>query len=153
MAILQQVVFKVENEEYGVEIMSVNGIERYMEVVKIPNAPDYVDGIINLRGEVLPVFSLRKKFHLEEIPKDDNTKIIVAYTNDMKIGFVVDSVVEIINIDDIDIEPTPKILTGIDRRYIKSVAKIGERMIILLDIGLIVTDEERISLGEVIEIA
>lgn len=153
MAVLQQVVFKIDNEEYGVEIMSVNSIERYMEVVKIPNAPDYVDGIINLRSEVLPVFSLRKKFHLDEIEKDEKTKIIVAHTNDMKIGFIVDSIIEILNIDETDIEPTPKILTGIDRRYIKSVAKVGERMIILLDVGLIVTDEEKLSLGKAIEMA
>lgn len=153
MAVIQQVVFKIAKEEYGVDIMSVNGIEKYQEVVKIPNAPEYVDGIINLRGEVLPVFSLRKKFHLEDIEKDDKTKIIVAFANDMKIGFVVDSVVEIISIDEADIEATPKILTGIDRRYIKSVAKVGERMIILLDIELVVTDEEKISLGEVIETA
>lgn len=153
MATLQQVVFKLDKEEYGLDIMSVNGIEKYQEVVKIPNSPEYVDGIINLRGEVLPVFSLRKKFHLQEKEKDDKTKIIVAYTNNMKIGFVVDMVVEILNIEEEDIEATPKILTGIDRRYIKSVAKVDERMIILLDIELIVTDEEKMSLGEVIEMA
>lgn len=153
MATLQQVVFKLDKEEYGLNIMCVNGIEKYQEVVKIPNSPEYVDGIINLRGEVLPVFSLRKKFHLSEKENDDKTKIIVAYTNNMKIGFVVDVVVEILNIDEEDIEATPKILTGIDRRYIKSVAKVGERMIILLDIELIVSDEEKMSLGEVIEMA
>lgn len=151
MATTQQVVFKIDKEEYGLDIMSVNGIEKYQEVVKIPNSPEYVDGIINLRGEVLPVFSLRKKFKLEDKEYDDKTKIIVAYTNNMKIGFVVDMVIEIINIDEDSIEATPKILTGIDRRYIKSVAKVEDRMIILLDIELIVSDEEKISLGEAVE--
>lgn len=151
MSVIQQVVFKISNEEYGVDIMSVNSIEKYQEVVKIPNAPEYVDGIINLRGEVLPVFSLRKKFHLEDTEKDERTKIIVAFADDMKIGFIVDSVTEIISIDEENIEKTPKLLTGIDRRYIKNVAKVGERMIILLDIELLVSDEEKISLGEIIE--
>lgn len=153
MATLQQVVFKIDKEEYGVDIMKVNGIEKYQEVVKIPNAPEYVDGIINLRGEVLPIFNLRKKFHLADRPTDEDTKIIVAFTNDMKVGFVVDAVAEIMNIDDSEIEPTPKIITGIERRYIKSVAKVGQRMIILLDIELIVTDEEKLSLGQVVETA
>lgn len=153
MATLQQVVFKLDKEEYGLDIMRVNGIEKYQEVVKIPNSPEYVDGIINLRGEVLPVFSLRKKFRLDAKEYDDKTKIIVAYTNNMKIGFVVDMVIEILNIDEDDVEATPKILTGIDRKYIKSVAKVDERMIILLDIELIVSDEEKISLGEVVEMA
>lgn len=153
MATLQQVVFKIDKEEYGLDIMRVNGIEKYQEVVKIPNAPDYVDGIINLRGEVLPVFSLRKKFHLVDKPINDETKIIVAYANDMKVGFVVDAVAEIMNIEESDIEPTPKIITGLERRYIKSVAKVEHRMIILLDIELIVSDEEKISLGQIIEIA
>ncbi|PKM93372.1 MAG: chemotaxis protein CheW [Firmicutes bacterium HGW-Firmicutes-1] len=152
MATLQQVVFKLDKEEYGLDIMCVNGIEKYQEVVKIPNAPEYVDGIINLRGEVLPVFSLRKKFHLTDKEKDDKTKIIVAFTNNMKVGFVVDTVIEILNIDEENIEATPKILTGIDRRYIKSVAKVEDRMIILLDVELVVTDEEKISLGEVVEL-
>ncbi|MBC7959979.1 MAG: purine-binding chemotaxis protein CheW [Vallitaleaceae bacterium] len=153
MATLQQVVFKIDKEEYGLDIMRVNGIEKYQEVVKIPNAPVYVDGIINLRGEVLPVFSLRKKFHLADKPINDETKIIVAFTNDMKVGFVVDAVAEIMNIDEEDIEPTPKILTGVERRYIKSVAKVADRMIILLDIELIVSDEEKISLGQFVEVS
>ncbi len=151
MAALQQVVFKIDKEEYGLDIMKVNGIEKYQEVVRIPNSPEYVDGIINLRGEVLPVFNLRRKFHLPAKEVDDETKIIVAYTNDMKVGFVVDAVAEIINIDEENIEKTPRILAGVNRKYIKSVAKVTNRMIILLDIDLLVSDEEKISLGQVVE--
>lgn len=151
MAALQQVVFKIDKEEYGLDIMKVNGIEKYQEVVKIPNSPEYVDGIINLRGEVLPVFSLRRKFNLPAKEVDDETKIIVAYTNDMKVGFVVDAVAEIINIEEENIEKTPKILVGVNRKYIKSVAKVEHRMIILLDIDLLVSDEEKISLGQLVD--
>lgn len=151
MAALQQVVFKIDKEEYGLDIMKVNGIEKYQEVVRIPNSPEYVDGIINLRGEVLPVFNLRRKFHLPAKEVDDETKIIVAYTNDMKVGFVVDAVAEIINIEEENIEKTPRILAGVNRKYIKSVAKVTNRMIILLDIDLLVSDEEKISLGQVVE--
>ncbi len=151
MASLQQVIFKLDNEEYGLDIMKVSGIEKYQEVVKVPNSPEYIEGIINLRGEVLPIYSLRTKFNLVDKTPDDETKIIVVNTNDMKIGFVVDSVVEILNIDEENVEGAPKLVTGISRKYIKSVAKQDHRMIILIDIDLIVSDEEKIELGEVVE--
>lgn len=151
MSALQQVVFRIAKEEFGVEIMKVNSIEKYQEVVHIPNSPEYIDGIINLRGEVLPVFNLRRKFHLPAINMDDDTKIIVAFANDMKVGFVVDSVAEIITIDDVDIEKTPKIFLGIERRFIKSVAKVEARMIILLDIDLVVSSEEMEAIEMVVE--
>jgi len=151
VASLKQVIFKLDNEEYGLDIMKVNGIEKYQEVVKVPNSPEYIEGIINLRGEVLPVYSLRKKFALEQKEPDDETKIIVVFTNNMKIGFVVDSVVEILNIEEEDVESAPRLVTGINRKYISSVAKQDQRMIILIDIDLIVSDEEKLELGEVLE--
>ncbi|MCF8019593.1 MAG: chemotaxis protein CheW [Vallitaleaceae bacterium] len=150
MATLQQVVFRLDKEEYGLNIMKVNGIEKYQEVVKVPNAPEYIEGMINLRGEVLPIFSLRKKFNLTDKPHDDDTKIIVVNTNGIKVGFVVDSVEEILQIEEEVIEVAPAIVAGINRKYIKSVAKVEQRMIVLIDIDLVVTDEEKISLGEVI---
>lgn len=150
MASIQQVIFRLDNEEYGLDIMKVNGIEKYQEVVKVPNSPEYIEGIINLRGEVLPIYSLRKKFNLVAKPIDDETKIIVTYTNDMKVGFVVDAVAEILHIDLDSIVDAPKIVAGINRKYIKSVAKQESRMIILIDVDLIVSDEEKIELGEAI---
>lgn len=150
MASLQQVIFRLDHEEYGLNIMQVNGIEKYQEVVKVPNAPKYIEGIINLRGEVLPIYSLRKKFNLELKEVNDDTKIIVVNTNDMMIGFVVDSVTEILQIEEDTIEPAPKIVTGVNRKYIKSVAKQEDRMIILIDIDLIVSDEEKAELEEVV---
>lgn len=151
MADLQQVVFKLDNEEYGLDIIKVNGIEKYQEVTKVPNAPAYVEGMINLRGEVLPIFSLRKRFNLEAKDINDETRIIVAMTNDIKVGMIVDSVSEIMNIDEEQIEVVPKLVAGIDRRYIKSVAKVDSRMIVLVDVDLLINDEEKISLGQVVE--
>lgn len=151
MSTMQQVIFKLDKEEYGLDIMKVITIEKYQEVVKTPNTPEYITGIINLRGSVLPVYSLRKKFNLKEKEPNENTKIIVTVTNDMKIGFIVDSVQEILNIDDKNIEEAPKIVTGINRKYIKSIAKMEERMVILIDIDLIISEEEQLELGKVSE--
>ncbi|WP_105618214.1 chemotaxis protein CheW [Vallitalea okinawensis] len=138
----QQVVFRLDNESYGVAIMKVYGIEKFQEILKIPNTPTYIEGVINLRGEVLPIYNLRKKFNLEEKAVDGETKIIITKANDMQVGFIVDSVSEIINIEDDVIEEAPKIITGIERKYIRSIAKVNERMIILLDIDLILSEEE-----------
>ncbi|MFP4698436.1 MAG: chemotaxis protein CheW [Eubacteriales bacterium] len=151
MGVVQQVVFKLDHEEYGLDIMNVYVIEKYQEVVKVPNTPEYIEGIINLRGEVLPIYSLRKKFNLKDIDNNEDTKVIVTYTNDMKIGFVVDSVSEIITIDEDDIQGAPRLVTGVHRKYIKSVAKLKDRMVILIDIDKIITDEEQRELGQVIE--
>jgi len=148
---LQQVIFKLDKEEYGLDIMKVNGIEKYHEVIKVPNAPEYIEGMINLRGDVLPIFNLRKKFNLEDKDKDEDTKVIVVRSEDIRVGFVVDKVVEIIDINEKDVEEAPPIVVGINRKYIRSVAKVEDRMIVLVDIDLLVTDEEKITLGEVIE--
>jgi len=151
MAVIQQVVFKLDKEEYGLDIVKVNGIEKFQEVVKVPNSPDYIEGMINLRGEVLPIVSLRKKFNLPKREYDDDTRIIVAMTDEIKVGLLVDSVSEILNIDEELIEVVPKLVAGIDRRYIKSIAKVDKRMIVLVDVKLLIDDEEKISLGKAIE--
>lgn len=151
MSTMQQVIFKLDKEEYGLDIMKVITIEKYQEVVKVPNTPEYITGVINLRGGVLPIYCLRKKFNLQEKEADDNTKIIVTVTNGMKIGFIVDSVQEILNIEDENIEETPKIVTGINRKYIKSIAKVDDRMVILVDIDLVISEEEQFELGKVVE--
>lgn len=151
MSSMQHVVFKLDHEEYGLDIMKVITIEKYQEVVKVPNTPEYITGIINLRDSVLPIYSLRKKFHLQEKEPDENTKIIVTVTNGMNIGFIVDGVQEILNIEDSVIEDAPKIVTGVQRKYIKSIAKLDERMVILIDIDLIISEEEQLELGKVAE--
>ncbi|TCT13786.1 purine-binding chemotaxis protein CheW [Natranaerovirga pectinivora] len=152
MSVIQQVVFRIDEEEYGIDIMKVFVIEKYQEVVKVPNTPEYIEGVINLRGEVLPIYSLRKKFNLNKRGIDDNTKVIVTYTNGMKIGFVVDSVQEILNINEENVEETPKIVSGINRQYIKSLAKVDKRMIILIDIDKIVSEEEQAELLQAAEV-
>lgn len=153
MESLKQVVFRLDNEEYGVDIIKVNGIEKYQEITKVPNAPEYIEGMINLRGEVLPIFSLRKKFNLTEKEYDEETRIIVAMTNDIKVGMIVDSVSEIMNIEADQVETVPKLVAGIDRRYIKSIAKVDTRMIVLVDVDLLIDDEEKISLGQVVDVS
>lgn len=139
MASRQFVIFRVNNEDFGVEISQVSSIEKPMEIFQIPNTPDYIEGLINLRGKVHTIFNLRKKFKLPVKEYDDNTKIVITNTNNLNLGFVVDEVNEIIKVDDDQIEETPKVIDGIDREYLKGVAKMGENLILLLDLGRVLS--------------
>lgn len=139
----KQVIFKLGNEEYGLDIMLVNAIEKYVDLVRIPNAPSYIQGIISLRGEIIPVFSLRKKFGLPEKEVDSNTKLIVMKSHDILMAYEVDEVKEILEISLSDISETPTIVKGPDTAYMKAVANINGRMLVLLDHNGIVSENEK----------
>ncbi|NLL70776.1 MAG: purine-binding chemotaxis protein CheW [Epulopiscium sp.] len=151
VAVQQQVIFKLDQEEYGLDIMKVHGIEKHQPIVKVPNTPDYVEGIINLRGEVHPIYNLRKRFNLAPKAVDDSTKIIIVNSNEMMVGFMVDSVTEIVQIEEEQIDPPPKLITGIHSKYIGGVAKLQDRMVILLDIDLILSEEEQKGIQTVLQ--
>ncbi|WP_250160177.1 chemotaxis protein CheW [Caloranaerobacter azorensis] len=118
MAEKQYVIFKIGNEEYGIDIMNVKEIGPYQKSVKVPNAPSFVEGIINYRGNVIPIISLHKRFNIEQKDIDNNTRIIVINLKDKQIGFIVDEASQTIRLNDKDIDPAPDIVAGIDSRYI-----------------------------------
>lgn len=142
----KQVIFALGNEEYGLDIMLVNAIEKYTDMVKIPNAPSYISGIINLRGDVIPVFSLRRKFGLPDKEKDDNSKLIVTKSHDILMAYEVDLVKEIIEIPSENLSETPVIVKNSNTAYIKCVANISGRMILLLDHDGIISTKEKESI-------
>jgi purine-binding chemotaxis protein CheW len=123
---IQLVIFKIEGEEFGVDITCVNGINKATDfnIVKIPNSPKFLEGIINLRGNVNPIYNLRKKFGLVQKEIDENSKIVIVYMNDVTVGFIVDEVTEILRLEEEDIEPAPRAVTGVDRKYITGVGKV-----------------------------
>jgi len=135
----QYLTFILDGEEYGVPILKVNGIQGWERTTPIPNSPDYVMGIINLRGEVVPIIDLRKRFGLEKIPYDSHTVVIVVRiggTNDKKrtVGLVVDAVADVHDIDQEQIHSTPEFGGKIDDNFVKGLGMIGEKMVILLEI-------------------
>lgn len=142
----KQVIFTLGEEEYGLDIMLVNAIEKYTDFVPIPNAPSYIRGIINLRGEVIPVFSLRRKFGLAEKEMDDNTKLIITKSNDIFLAYEVDAVKEILEIPAENISETPAIVKSIQTSYIQCVANINGRMILLLNHNGILSLKEQESI-------
>lgn len=132
--ILQLVSFKVGNEEFAIDILKVNEIIRFMEITKIPNSPTHVEGIINLRGKVVPVVSLRIKMGLPAIENDINSRIIVVELHNKIIGFKVDAVYEVLRIPRSITETPPDLVSNVNSQYITSVGKIDDRLLILLDI-------------------
>lgn len=142
MAELQLVVFKLDKEEYGVDIMQVQEISPYQNLTKVPNSPAFVDGIVNLRGDVIPVVSLKKKFNLMESPVTELTRLIVINNGNRRTGFVVDDASEVITISDKDVEEAPPMIVGADRKYIQGVGKLDKRILIILDLHKLLTEEE-----------
>ena len=138
--------FKLADQEYGLEILRVREIIGLMDITKLPRTPDFVKGVINLRGKVIPVIDLRLRFGLQEEAHTEKTCIIVvdiSRDNDMmQIGIIVDSVSEVLNVALDDLEPTPKFGISIDTDYILGMAKGKDSVRTLLDIDKVITKDE-----------
>lgn len=136
----QFVIFRLENEEYGIDILRVKEIKEMMRITRVPKAAQFVCGVINLRGEVIPVINLRKKFNLSEGEENNNTRIIIVSVDDITVGLVVDTSSEVLEISSDAIEDAPAGIGSVEQGYIYGIGKVGERIIILLDIVKIVTN-------------
>lgn len=135
---LQLVSFNIGTEEFGVDILKVQEINRMVEITKVPQAPNYVEGVINLRGKVIPIVDLRKRFSLELKEHDKNTRIVVVDIGGNIMGMIVDSVSEVLRLPASTIEPPPDIVTGVNSEYIKGVAKLEDRLLIFLDLSRVI---------------
>ena len=143
---LQLVSFKLGDEEFGVDIMQVQEIIRMQNITSVPNAPEFVEGVINLRGRVIPIIDLRKRFGLQEKPHDKSTRIIVVKVEEITVGLVVDEVSEVLRIPADTVEPPPPIVGGVESEYINGVGKLEDRLLILLDLSKTLSKEEKASL-------
>ena len=143
--------FKLAEEEYGLEILKVREIIGLMEITRVPRTDSFIRGVINLRGKVIPVVDLRLKFGMPKIEATDQTVIIVvqyAFNEiDFTMGILVDEVLEVISIDSDQIEPPPSFGSAIDTEFILGIGKTEKRVIFLLDIGKVLTNEESMGLS------
>jgi len=126
--------FTLGNEHYGVDILKVQEIRGYDSVTRVPDAPDYIKGVINLRGTIVPVIDLRLKLRLDEARYDAFTVMIVLNVDDRVVGIVVDSVSDVIPLNADQIRPTPEFGAAVDTRFISGIGTQDDRMLILLDI-------------------
>ena len=147
--ILQLVSFVLENEEFGIDILKVEEIIRIISITKIPNTPDFVEGVINLRGRVIPVIDLRTRLGHPRREHNNNTRVIVVNVNGMTLGFIVDSVREVLRIPKSITEPPPSITAGVNSEYITAVGKLENRLLILLDLEKVLDLKQKEELAEV----
>ena len=134
---LQLVTFRLGNEEFGIDIKKVQEINRMIDITKIPNAPSHVEGVVNLRGRIIPVVSLRTKLGFGLTEWDKSTRIMVVEIDGMTLGFIVDSVSEVLRIQDAKMEPPPSITGSSDAAYIEGVINLPDRILILLDLKVL----------------
>jgi purine-binding chemotaxis protein CheW len=145
--LIQLVSFTIGDEEFGVDILKVQEINRMLAVTRVPNSPEYIDGVINLRGKVIPIIDLRRRFQMERREHDKNTRIVVVELSGKVVGFVVDAVSEVMRIPKSVTEPPPPIVAGIDAEYITAVAKLEDRLLILLDLEKVLVNDEKEALA------
>lgn len=133
------VVFKLEGEEYGIDILRVKEIKEMLRITRVPKSPSFVRGVVNLRGEVIPVIDLRKKFNLQERKDTESTRIIIVTVDEITIGLIIDTSSEVLEIEKELIEEPPMAVSSIDHSYIYGIGKVNDRLIILLDVAKIVS--------------
>lgn len=140
--VLQWVTFQLEEETYGINVMQVREVLRYTEIAPVPGAPDYVIGIINLRGNVVTVIDTRARFGLMQGETNDNTRIIVIESERQVIGILVDSVAEVVYLRSSEIDTTPSVGTDESSKFIQGVSNRDGKLLILVDLNKLLSDEE-----------
>lgn len=145
---LQLVTFEVGGEEFAVDILSVQEINRMMEITRVPQSPPDVEGVINLRGKIIPVLDLRKRFSMAVGDKSDHNRIVVVEVSGRVLGFIVDRVHEVLRISSEIVEPAPPMICSIDSDFIAGVGKLEDRLIILLDLPRLFSEKALASVDQ-----
>jgi purine-binding chemotaxis protein CheW len=138
----QFLTFALGAEEYGVEILKIQEIKGFSTITPLPNAPVFIKGVLNLRGTIVPIVDLRKKFSLPEVELTKFTVIVVVQVQGKIIGFIVDAVSDVLNVARDDIQPTPELYGQVDISFVNGLARTGEKLVILLDIEKVLTTVE-----------
>jgi purine-binding chemotaxis protein CheW len=145
---IQLVSFNLGEEEFGVDITKVKEINRMVEITRVPNTPEFVIGVINLRGKVIPIINLRHRLGMELVDHDKNTRIVVIEHENKTIGFIVDNVNEVLRISKNITEPPPQMSDNVDTQFITSIGKLEDRLLILLDLEKVIDKGSQLELVE-----
>lgn len=143
---LQIVIFRLGTEEFGLDVFSVHEILRYQEVRPVPRAPEFVEGVIDVRKRLIPVVDLRKRFEVPAEGTDGETRIMLVDFGGERLGLIVDAVTEVVRISETSVSPSPSYFRGLAAEYIRGIARVEERLVILLEIERVLSSEERIAL-------
>ncbi|WP_139488966.1 chemotaxis protein CheW [Brevibacillus dissolubilis] len=136
------IVFRLGEEEYGVEVNQVKSIEKLEHITRVPRTPRFVKGVINLRGVVTPIIDLRSRFNLTEATHTETTRVIIVAVGELEVGLIVDSANDVIDIPVNAIEPPPEVVGGVEAAYLRGVAKLEKRLLILLNLDKVLNTDE-----------
>lgn len=136
------IVFQLQNAEYAISVKQVVSIERVEPITRIPQTADFVKGVVNMRGVVTPIIDLRTRFGLEETNYGEATRTIIIHMNDIEVGLIVDAANDVIDVPEHKLVPAPKVVGTVDADYIEAVAKLDDRLIVLLDLPKVLTQYE-----------
>jgi purine-binding chemotaxis protein CheW len=143
---IKVILFRLGDEEYGLEVHSVRSIERMQPVTRMPQMPPFVKGVIHLRGEITPVVDLKSRLGLKETPASEQSRMIIVYVGQMQVGLIVDAATDVIDIPVHSIEPAPAIFGETYAAYLHGVAKLPDRLLLLLNLDRLFSREEVIQL-------
>lgn len=149
----EYLIFRLGNEEYGIDILKVQEIRGCDNMTRIPNSPDFITGVTNLRGVIVPIIDLRVRFDMPNNQHDENTAVIILNLNNRVAGIVVDGVVDVLSMNVEQIKPTPDVASVLSSRYLLGLGVMDERMIILVNIEKLLSREEMEQVDSVMEIA
>jgi len=145
---VQLAVFTLMGQPYSIDIMKIKQIIRPLKISRLPKAPDFLEGVINLRGVVIPVIDMRKRFGMPRREEDQETKVIIAAVERKTVGVIVDDVTEIISMPKNRVQPPPRVVKGIESTYLKGVCRHKDEILMILDLDQILSAEEKITLTE-----
>lgn len=139
----QYVIFKLGNQEYGIDILNVREISVITESTKVPNMDSFIEGVINMRGKIIPVINLKKRFNLDDDGDAKSSRIIISTLENKEIGFLVDEASQVITMKEEDVDSPPEMLVGIDKNYIVGIGRRDEKLVIILDLYAILPNHEK----------
>lgn len=139
---LKVIVFQLKDEEYAIPVQQVRSIEKVQHITRVPRTSKFVKGVINLRGVVTPIIDLRERFGIEALPFNEQTRIIIVALDEIEVGLIVDAANDVLDIPTKSIEPPPEVIEAVESDYINGVAKVGKRLLILLNLEKVLDKEK-----------
>lgn len=153
MSTEKYIIFQLNGQEYGASIQQIISIERLQDVVALPQVSDFIEGITKMRGEVIPVIDLKTRMNMNRTDETEQSRMLVSKVNegDVHVGFVVDAASDVIDIDQSIIEDAPTTIKGVNANFLHGVAKLDDRLLLLIDLEYVLNYEEIIELKQVVE--
>lgn len=145
---MKVIIFQLMDKEYAIGVDTVQSIEKLLSITRVPKTPSYVRGVLNLRGVVTPIVDLRERFGLDNKEMDDNTRIIIVALEEFEVGLIVDAANDVLDINIESIEPQPEVVGSVESDFISGVAKIGKRLLVMLNLEKVLEPVKRVTSDE-----